>query len=442
MTEGVALEAPQNAGAAPVELAKKTSGPRPEIRTELLEIRLSDLLQDDNLRAVEQDASLKELAESIKEKGILQPVSVQRVGKKHGKDQYQLVFGYRRCAAAKLAKLLVVPAFVQFDNTSPASAASLNEIREVQLVENLQRQDLNPIDEAKAFKSILASGVTQGELAKRIGKSQPYVANRIRLLDLPEQGQQLVADGKVSTHVVAEILKLPVAAETERKRLVRQVEEQLKQNGEVSPREFRWSVNAAQRSYSYRRAKQELVEKAKFPTCMVEGCGKKGRAPSRYDPGGDFRCSQGHSWSSTTGKLAPKERSSSGGGYRPPPPPKLPEVNPQVLTTLDPAQVARRLLEAAKAYKGIRLSWRQGSIASLHLTVDLAAAKGARIPEFEFKDGHKFLELQSASWQPDDHRRKVAAAERADLEAWLGTFGKAGRKAPAPSGKKSTSGRR
>ena len=384
----------------------------------VIEIPLGDLWREHglNVRGVNSnDPKVHELAESIKAHGILEPVLVTK-GKDGHKGSYRLVCGFRRAAAAGLANLATVPAIVrELDDEA---------IRQVQLVENVQREDLNPIDEARALRELLAKGdLTQAELGKQIGKSQAYVANRIRLLNLPESGQELVAAGKVSTHVVAEILKLPEAAATERKRLVRQVSDQLAKNGEVSPREFRWTVQAAQRSFQERKEREEKVAKAKFPNCPAEGCGKKGRPPRYYGESG-FSCSAGHRWDAKSGKLAPKDPERPRSVYTPPPEPTLPEVDGDVPTALVPMQLGNVLVEAIRDFHGIQLTWHQGTRAELRLDVELPGPKGAKVPEFEFESGHKFVTLSSAEWQSDDKRRKQAAAERADLEAWLATFGR------------------
>lgn len=385
---------------------------------QVLELPLKQLDENRelNLRDTNShDPGIHELADSIKAQGILEPLVVTKT-KEAG--AYRLVFGFRRAAAAKLAGLTSVPVMIR-EFTEP-------EIREAQLVENLQRQDLNPVDEAKALKALLeSSDLTQAEVGKRIGKSQPYVANRLRLLGLPEDGQKLVVEGKVSDHVAAEILKLPEGAMTERNRLVRQVVDRVRKDGEISPREFRWDVQAAQRSYTDRVVRLKQIAAAKIPTCPVEDCRKKGRPCSTYDTNvnfteNPFKCSAGHRWSSKTGKVYPAERHQT---YTPPAAPTLPEVDPMVLTPLAQDRVAKRLLDAVKKISGVELRWNHGTGAELVLDVDLPAAKDARIPAFEFRDGHKFLEL-SDTYQPTDAARQKVGEERKALEAWLGTFGR------------------
>ena len=134
----------------------------------------------------DEDA-LGELAESIKEKGLLQPVSVRRFG-----SGYQLVAGERRLRASKSAGLAVIPAII-FDVTSD------QEMMELSLVENVQREDLNPIEEAKAYRSLIDDCfLTQEEVAKRVGKDRSSVANTLRLLALAEGVRDALEGNKIS----------------------------------------------------------------------------------------------------------------------------------------------------------------------------------------------------------------------------------------------------
>jgi len=132
------------------------------------------------------DASLEDLKESIGEKGILQPVIVRR--KTGG---YQLVAGERRLRAAKLAELKTVPAIVK--------QVSDSEALEIALVENLQREDLNPIDEARGYKELINRfSLTQEDLARKIAKDRSTIANCLRLLKLPDSVRSGLEDGKIT----------------------------------------------------------------------------------------------------------------------------------------------------------------------------------------------------------------------------------------------------
>jgi ParB family transcriptional regulator, chromosome partitioning protein len=130
--------------------------------------------------------TIDELKESILQHGILQPLIVRKSIK-----GYEIVVGERRYRAAKEAKLKTVPAVVR-DLTE-------QQMMEFALLENLQREDLTPIEEARAYQALIDHlNITQEELAKRLGKSRPHIANHIRLLSLPKDVQQLITDGILS----------------------------------------------------------------------------------------------------------------------------------------------------------------------------------------------------------------------------------------------------
>lgn len=135
------------------------------------------------------DASIAALAASIKSTGLVQPVIVRRVA--DGLEQYQLVAGERRWRAARQAGLTNIPAIVrEVDSFKQAQMA---------LVENIQREDLNPIERAQAYRTLMDQlGLTQQELAARIGEDRSSVANYLRLLELPAGVQELIRDGKLS----------------------------------------------------------------------------------------------------------------------------------------------------------------------------------------------------------------------------------------------------
>jgi len=138
------------------------------------------------------DAKLQELAESIKEKGILEPLIVRRV------DQgYELIVGERRWRAAQKAGLKEVPVVVK--------EAQGREVLEISLIENLQREDLNPIEAAEAFKHLIeAFNISQEDLSKRIGKDRTTITNTLRLLKLPlEVRNQLLQNRITSGHARA-----------------------------------------------------------------------------------------------------------------------------------------------------------------------------------------------------------------------------------------------
>lgn len=146
----------------------------------------------DNVRKAIDEAAINELAASITQVGVQSPIKVLE---KPGKG-YELVFGQRRLLAAKKAGLTTIPALIGQADAAPAA-----DVRSIeQLVENIQRADLNPIDEAKALRSVLDSNkeLTQADLARRLGRSEPWVANSLRLLEVDSAVQKLIVAGKLS----------------------------------------------------------------------------------------------------------------------------------------------------------------------------------------------------------------------------------------------------
>jgi ParB family chromosome partitioning protein len=156
------------------------------------------------------EEKLAELSASIKEKGIIQPVVVRKIG-----QEYQLAAGERRFLAAKKLGLEKIPAVI-------AGKLSKEEMMELSLIENLQREDLNPIDTAAGYSRLLKEcHLSQQELAQKIGKDRSSVANTLRLLSLPEQVQRLISDGALSEGHARAILSL--SAEKERIDISRRV---------------------------------------------------------------------------------------------------------------------------------------------------------------------------------------------------------------------------
>jgi len=134
------------------------------------------------------DTELAELAESVKQTGVLQPVLVRR----RGDGSYELIAGERRWRAAKLAGLISLPAIVRNVSDEQAMVYAL--------VENLQRQDLNPIESARAYQRLMNEfGLTQEEVAHHVGKDRSSIANSLRLLNLPSEIQHLVESSIIST---------------------------------------------------------------------------------------------------------------------------------------------------------------------------------------------------------------------------------------------------
>jgi ParB family chromosome partitioning protein len=145
-------------------------------------------------------SELDSLAQSIKANGVLAPVLVRP--KRDGPAHYELIAGERRWRAAKLAGLRTIPALVRDAKDGQAI--------ELALLENLQRADLNPIEEAAGYRQLVAEyDFTQEMLAQRLGKSRPAVSNALRLLTLPDSVQALVRDGKLSGGHARALAALP-----------------------------------------------------------------------------------------------------------------------------------------------------------------------------------------------------------------------------------------
>lgn len=144
------------------------------------------------------DEALEALTASIREVGVLQPVLVRQIDV----DRYELIAGERRWRAARAAGLTTIPAVVR--------AADPSTSLEQALVENLHREDLNPLEEAAAYQQLIDEfGLTQEEVATKVGRSRSAVANTIRLLQLPPTVQRLVADGRLSAGHARAILAAP-----------------------------------------------------------------------------------------------------------------------------------------------------------------------------------------------------------------------------------------
>lgn len=155
------------------------------------------------------ETKLKELADSIKQNGILQPLLVRKSG-----NSYQIVAGERRYQAAKLAGVKELPVVIR--------DVSDDEVLQLALIENLQRADLNPIEEAQGYRQLIDDrSLTQEELGKILSKSRSAIANTLRLLDLPEEVQNLMAAGELTAGHARAILAVP--SQEGRERLARKV---------------------------------------------------------------------------------------------------------------------------------------------------------------------------------------------------------------------------
>ena len=148
-----------------------------------------------------EQGALDDLAESIRVHGIIQPLTVRRLASGY----YQIIAGERRWRAAKAAGLQEVPAVI--------IEADDRKVMELGLIENLQREDLNPAEEARGYRTLMEEyGLTQDQVARQMGKSRPAVANTLRLLALPDELMELLEDGSLSAGHARAILALPSSA--------------------------------------------------------------------------------------------------------------------------------------------------------------------------------------------------------------------------------------
>lgn len=189
--------------------------------------------------------ALEALADSISVHGVIQPIVVRELEGEIFKGNYEIIAGERRWRAAKMAGLSEIPAVVVTGDDL--------KVAQISLIENMQRMDLNAIEEAMAYKTLIEKyEMTQEELARQVGKSRSAIANTLRLLDLPEEVQAMLRDGKLSMGHARALLGLTyeedmirLAEKTVEKGLsVREVEKMVKQtlaaaqdDGEVAPEE-------------------------------------------------------------------------------------------------------------------------------------------------------------------------------------------------------------
>ena len=161
--------------------------PQVQETEEITEISLDEIRPNPyQPRKTFDNKSLKELSESIKENGVFQPIIIRK-----SVNGYEIIAGERRFRASKLAKKKTIPAIIRdFDEA---------QMMEVAVLENLQREDLTPLEEAQSYEMLKKNlGLTQAEVSKRLGKSRPYIANYLRLLTLPQKTKRLLQRGELS----------------------------------------------------------------------------------------------------------------------------------------------------------------------------------------------------------------------------------------------------
>ncbi len=223
------------------------------------------------------EEALADLADSVRTHGIIQPLTVRRLSSGY----YQIIAGERRWRAAKQAGLKEVPAVV--------IEADDRKVMELGLIENLQREDLNPIEEANGYKVLMKDyGLTQEEVSLRVGKSRPTVANAIRLLELPDPVRQLLEEGKLSAGHARAILgagdrsaqRSLAQAVIDQGLSVRQTEQLAKRMAQKKDAPAKPTAEDPYRIYRDAAAK-ELSDRFGRKVSIVQGA-KKGRIELEY----------------------------------------------------------------------------------------------------------------------------------------------------------------
>ncbi len=242
--------------------------------TQIIQIPISEIVPNaEQPRKNFSHQELEDLVLSIKEHGVMQPITV--VERREG--GYELIAGERRMRASQIAGKNTVPAIVR--------VATPQQMLELALIENIQRQDLNPIEEAVAFKRLIeVFGLKQDEVAKKVGKSRSAIANTVRLLDLPNDIQTALMDGKISMGKARALLSL--SSEREQLKVfqtmigesasVRDIEERVRNN------------NSKSRKGSVRKdpnimAQQQLLEDTLGTKVTITKKGESGNITIYYD---------------------------------------------------------------------------------------------------------------------------------------------------------------
>ena len=221
---------------------------------------------------------LEELAESIKKYGVMSPIIVKK-----SSDGYTIIAGERRWRAARMAELDEVPVIIK--DVDQLTAA------EMSIVENIQRTDLNPVEEANAYKTLTEEyGLTQEEIAEKIGKSRSSVANSMRLLDLSDGALSLLSQGKISSGHAKVLLGLKdpskmdeIAKEVAEKQLsVKETETLVKRTN--SPKK----ENKKNQDFDYTRALEISIQKKIGRTVKINNTGRKKSVSIGYSDNEDL----------------------------------------------------------------------------------------------------------------------------------------------------------
>lgn len=232
--------------------------------------------RDNQPRTVFDEEALSELAESIREYGVIQPVTVRKLDSGY----YQLIAGERRWRAARLAGLTEIPArVIEADDKLTTELA---------LVENLQREDLNPVEEAQGYRTLMEEyGLTQDEAAQRVGKSRPAVANALRLLSLAPEVLQFVEQGLLSAgHARALVTVKPEELQIDAARQVMKNGLSVRRTEELAKRLMRAPKPEAEDDgairVDYSAEVTRRLERALGRRVLLSENGKKGRIVLEY----------------------------------------------------------------------------------------------------------------------------------------------------------------
>ena len=250
----------------------------------MLSLSIIDPKADQPRKYFDKNA-LEELSASIKENGLLQPILVREFGE----GRYQIVAGERRFRAAKLAGLLEIPTIVL--NGDDRKAA------EIALIENIQREDLSPLEEAAAYRALAVEyGLTQEELSERVGKSRSAIANSVRLLDLPEEVLEMVAAKDISAGHARTLLglkkredMLPLANKAVEYDLsVRQLEEEVKRLNKDKPKVIEEESEEEAPLVDYCREMELRLQSRLGRVVKIKGKGKNKSITLFYEDNGDL----------------------------------------------------------------------------------------------------------------------------------------------------------
>lgn len=231
----------------------------------------------DQPRRTFDPAALEELAESIRQKGVIQPLIVRPLGKP---GQYEIVAGERRWRAAQKARLHQVPVLVRELNDT--------EVLEIAIIENVQRADLNPLEEALAYRQLMDRfGHTQEKIAEALSRSRSHIANTLRLLSLPEEVQSMVSTGKLSAGHARALITTPnpveLAAKVVGKGLSVRATEDLVRKSAVSKADRRRLSARGEKDADTRAIEGDLSAALRMPVSIQhEAGGEKGRLTITY----------------------------------------------------------------------------------------------------------------------------------------------------------------